>query len=138
MRRYVRRLFARDADHVLRKSDLVVGLAMLQAAQKHKTNVRPRLSPVEFAARFAIEKALQQRRYCNAFALWRTCRSRICRRRGACQGDANACLQRAIATVPRSVQGRARRDILEATPRNIGAPERLARQSMPIDLCEGN
>ena len=131
MKRYVKRLLARDADHVLRRSDLAVGLAMLQAAKRPKS----RLSPVEFAARFTVEKALQQRRYCNAFALWRTCRQKICVRKSACQGDPNACLQRGVATVPRHVQVRVLRDILEATPANIGAPERAARQLMPFDLC---
>jgi hypothetical protein len=131
MKRYVKRLLARDATHVLQRSALAVGLAMLQAAKKPK----PRLSAVEFAARYAVEKALQQRRYCNAFALWRTCRHKKCRRKEACQGDPNACLQRGVVTVPRHVQARVRGDILEATPANIGAPERLARQSMPFDLC---
>jgi hypothetical protein len=56
MKRYVKGLLARDVHHVLRRSDLAVGLAMLQAAKKSK----PRLSAVEFAARFAIEKALLQ------------------------------------------------------------------------------
>jgi hypothetical protein len=128
MKRYVKRVLARDAGHVLRRSDLAVRLAMLQASQAAK-KPKPRLSPVEFAARFAIEKALQQRRYCNAFALWRTCRDKNCRRKGACQGDPNACLQRGVTSVPR--------DILEATPSNIGAPERSARQCVPLDLCKG-
>jgi hypothetical protein len=137
MKRYVKRLLARDAAHVLRRSDLAVGIAMLQAAKKSHAakKPKPRLSPVEFAARFAIEKALQQRRYCNAFALWRTCRHKTCRRKGACLGDPNACLQSGVATVPRDVQAQVRRDILETTPRNIGAPERAARQCMPFDLC---
>jgi hypothetical protein len=47
------------------RSDLAVSLATLKAAPKPK----PKLRPVDYAARFAIEKALQQRRYCNAFAL---------------------------------------------------------------------
>ena len=136
MKRYVKRVLARDAGHVLRRSDLAVGLAMLQASQAAK-KPKPRLSPVEFAARFAVEKALQRRRYCNAFALWRTCRDKNCRRKGACRGDPNACLQRGVTSVPRDVQLRVRRDILEATPSNIGAPERRARQSMPFDLCKG-
>jgi hypothetical protein len=45
-------------------------------------------------------------------------------------------LQRGLATVPRHAQVRVRDDILAATPRNIGAPERAARQCMPSDLCE--
>jgi len=97
---------------------------------------KPRLGPVEFAARFAIEKARQQRRYCNAFALWRTCRDKTCRRKGACRGDPNACLRRGVASVPRDMQTRVRRDILAATPPNVGAPERTARQCMPLDLCK--
>jgi hypothetical protein len=133
MKRHVKRLLARDADHVLRRSDLTVGLAMLKASQAAK-KPKPKLSPIEFAARFAVERALQQRRYCNAFALWRTCRHKRCGRKGACLGDPNSCLQRAIATVPHHVQVRLRDDILKATPQNIGAPERRARQCMPLDF----
>jgi len=48
--------------------------------------------------------------------------------------DAGACLKRALATVPHEVQWRARQEILAATPQNIGAPERAARQCMPSDL----
>jgi hypothetical protein len=133
MKRHIKRLLARDADHVLPRSDLIVGLAMLQASQAAK-KPKPKLNSVEFAARLAIERALQQRRYCNAFALWRTCRDKPCRRKGACLGDPNACLQRAVATVPHHVQVRLRDDILKATPANIGAPERRARQCMPCDF----
>jgi hypothetical protein len=32
------------------------------------------------------------------------------------------------------VQWRVRQDILEATPANIGMPERAARQCMPLDF----
>jgi hypothetical protein len=41
-----------------------------------------------------------------------------------------------LARVPHPEQWRARQDILAATPRNIGAPERAARQCMPRDLYE--
>jgi len=112
--------------------DLAVSLAMLKAGLKRK----PKVSPTEHARRFAVEKALQQRRYCNAFALWRTCRQKSCCRQQSCGGDQNACLKRALDRVPRDVQARTRRDILESTPRNIGAPERAARQCMPRDFYE--
>jgi hypothetical protein len=112
--------------------DLAVSLAMLKAGQMRK----PKLSPVEHARRFAIEKAMQQRRYCEAFALWRTCRQKSCCRQQSCGGDQNACLKRALDRVRRDVQVRARQDILESTPRNIGAPERAARQCMPRDFYE--
>ena len=95
---------------------------------------RRKLSPEDYAARFEAEKALQQRRYCNAFKLWQLCALRACRRRAACGGDAKACLKRALDAVPHAVQWQARHDILEATPLNLGAPERAARQSMPRDL----
>jgi hypothetical protein len=54
----------------------------------------------------------------------------------ACRGDAKACLKAALARVPHNVRWRARQDVLDATPRNIGAPERAARQCMPADLRE--
>ncbi len=137
MKRRVDRVMDRNCDHVVDRNDLAVSLARLQAAPKGKpNNGKPKLSPAEYAERFAIEKALQQRRYCNAFALWQTCRDKNCRRHGACCGDANACLKRSLGGVPHDVQYRVRQAILDATPFNIGAPERKARQCMPCDLYE--
>ena len=101
--------------------------AMLKAGLKSK----PKLSATEYARRLAVEKALQQRRYCDAFALWRICSLKACRRQGRCCGDAAQCLRRALDRVPHQEQWRARQDILASTPRNIGAPERAARQCMP-------
>jgi hypothetical protein len=95
-----------------------------------------KLTGPEFAARFKAEKALQQRRYCEAFALWRTCGRPRCRREQACCGDPGLCLRRALDVVPRRMQWQTRQDILERTPRNIGAPERTARQCMPRDFYE--
>jgi hypothetical protein len=106
--------------------------AMLKAGMKPK----PKLNPVEYAQRLVVEKALQQRRYCDAFALWQTCPSKACRRQRHCGGDAAGCLRRALDRVPHQVQWRARQDILAATQRNIGAPERAARQCMPRDLYD--
>jgi hypothetical protein len=106
--------------------------AMLNAGMKPK----PKLEPVEYARRLAVEKALQQRRYCDAFALWRTCPRTACRRQHRCGGEAAGCLRRALDRVPHPEQWQARQDILEATPRNIGAPERAARQCMPRDLYD--
>ncbi len=115
-----------------RHTDLTVSLAIAKAAPKRK----PKLSPVEFAKRFAHEQILQQQRYCDAFALWRSCGRSECRRHQACAGDRNACLRRALPRLPHPVQWRARQDILAATPANIGAPERKARQCMPGDFYE--
>jgi hypothetical protein len=106
--------------------------AMLKAGMKPK----PKLSAVEYARRLAVEKALQQRRYCDAFALWRTCPLTACRRQRRCGGEAAGCLRRALDRMPYPKQWQARQDILEPTPRNIGAPERAARQCMPRDLYE--
>jgi len=99
-----------------------------------KTSRKPKLKPEDYAKRFAAEKRLQQRRYCDAFKMWRACPLRACRRHAGCVGDANYCLKRAIKRVPRMVHWRVRQDILEATPANIGAPERAARQCMPLDF----
>jgi hypothetical protein len=106
--------------------------AMLKAGMKQK----PKLSAIEYARRLAVEKALQQRRYCDAFALWRTCPLKACHRQRGCGGEAAGCLRRALDRVPHPQQWRARQDILASTPRNIGAPERAARQCMPRDLYE--
>jgi hypothetical protein len=108
--------------------------AVLSAMVRAGLRSTPKLDAIEYARRFAIEQALQLRRYCHAFALWRVCARKDCRRRRACCGDAKACLRRALGRVPRSEQTRARQDILDAMPRNIGAPERAARQCMPLDL----
>ncbi len=91
---------------------------------------------LKYATRFGAEKARQQRRYCDAFGLWRSCHFGPCLRSRRCRGDADACLAKAIARdrVPHREQSRARQTILNATPRNIGAPERAARQCMPIDF----
>ncbi len=97
---------------------------------------KPKLTAAQFAARFKAEKVLQQRRYCNAFAFWRDCPHRACRRHQTCSGDAKVCLRRAFGRVPHPVQWRARQDILDATPRNFGAPELKARQYMPLDFYE--
>ncbi len=112
--------------------NLAVLSAMLNAGMKPK----PKLKPIAYAQRVAVEKALQQRRYCDAFALWRTCPNKACRRQRHCNGDAAGCLRRALDRVPHPQQWQARQDILAATPRNIGAPERAARQCMPRDLYE--
>jgi hypothetical protein len=116
----------------MKDADFRVLSAMLKAGLKRK----PKLDPVEHARRLAIEKELQQRRYCNAFALWRTCRRKAGRRQHRCGGDANLCLRRALDRVPYQMQSEARAQILKATPHNIAAPEREARQSMPRDLYE--
>jgi hypothetical protein len=79
-------------------------------------------------SRAPAQAELQARRYCNAFALWWRCRQRNCRRHRACLGDAHACLKRALVHVPASLQAQVRQKILDATPHNIGAPEREARQ----------
>ena len=110
--------------------------AVLSAMMKAGLKPEPKLSAVEYARRVAVEKALQQRRYCDAFALWRTCPRKACGRQHRCGGEAAGCLRRALDRVPHALQWQTRQDILAATPRNIGAPERAARQCMPQDLCE--
>jgi hypothetical protein len=94
---------------------------------------------LKYSARFEAEKTLQQHRYCDAFELWRSCHFKRCLHNRRCCGDVNACLAKAVALdrIPHRVQWRARQDILEATPSNIGAPERAARQCMPLDFYLG-
>jgi hypothetical protein len=105
---------------------------MLKAGLKHKR----KLKPVEYARRLATELSAQRRRYCNAFGLWRSCKSKSCRRLRACGGDPARCLARGIHSVPREQQLRAHDVILAATPHNTNAPKRDARQRMPLDCYE--
>ena len=114
------------------RTDFTVLTAMLKAGLKHK----PKLSPVAYAKRLATVLTAQRRRYCNAFGFWRVCRRKSCKRLRACSGDPTACLARGISGVQREQQAEARAAILAATPRNIGAPEREARQSMPMECYE--
>jgi hypothetical protein len=95
---------------------------------------KPRLTREDYAARFKAERARQQQRYCDAFGLWRRCANRRCRRESGCRGDAYACLKSVLAAVPHHTQWQARQDMLEGMPQNIGAPERAARQCMPLDF----
>ena len=111
-------------------ADFRVLSAMLKAGLKRKA----KLTPVAHARRVALESELQARRYCEAFALWRRCGRKSCRRRRVCNGDVHACLKRALAGLPQPAQAEARQAILAAMPHNIPAPEREARQRMPWDL----
>jgi hypothetical protein len=106
--------------------------AMLRAGLKR----RAKASPLQHARRLASETELQQRRYCDAFTLWKTCPHKACRRLRGCRGDAHTCLKRALGGVPPAEQSQARTNILKAMPHNIGAPEREARQRLPRDCYE--
>ena len=94
-----------------------------------------KLTAAQFIARYRAEKSLQRGHYCEVFALWRRCANHRCRRERACVDDHGACLKRALAAMPHAAQWQARHELLAATPKNIGAPERAARQCMPLDLC---
>jgi hypothetical protein len=130
MKRRFDRVMTHDIDRVIGRGSFAVALATLHARPRRQAKL-PRL---DAAARSAIEKDLQQRRFCNAFALWRTCRKKLCRRQGKCCGDAAACLKIGLAGVPHDLQWRVRQAIIDRTPHNIGAPERRVRHCMPADL----
>ena len=83
-------------------SDFRVFSAMVKAGLKRKT----KLDPVTHARRVAVESELQARRYNDAFALWRRCPRKICRRQRGCAGDPHACLKRAVGGLPHPVQAR--------------------------------
>ena len=90
----------------------------------------------EFRTRFEAEKTRLARRYCTLFGFWGNCRVKQCRRQRACAGDAMACLESCIARVPRDSQFAARQLLLQATPRNLAAPERAARELMPNTFAD--
>ena len=114
----VRRIAARRKDRALTEKP------------NRKRTLDDYLTREEFRTRFEAEKTNVQRHYCNLFGFWRSCRFKPCRRAHACKCDANACLKLSVAGVTRERQFEARRQLLEATPRNLGAPERAAREIM--------
>ncbi len=105
--------------------------AMLQLGFKSN---RPKLSEAEFARRYGREAVAQQRRYCNAFELWRTCSKGRCRRARRCLGYVPDCLRRAFRMVHPRRHEEVRRELMHNVPRNISAPERKARQNLPEDF----
>jgi len=92
---------------------------------------KQKLTQEDYVARFNAEKAVMQRKYCDIFKFWRSCPLKSCRRAQACTGDQNACLKEGEQSIPRELQWQARQQILAATPANVGAPERLAREFLP-------
>ncbi len=117
----------------MKNAEFRVLAAMVQAKPKRKR----KQSAVAYAQRFARETERQQERFCRALGLWQTCRHKACRRHRTCRDDPKACLGRALDRVPHRLQWQARDTILKATPHNIGAPERAARERMPRELYEG-
>lgn len=94
------------------------------------------LTQEEFRARFEAEKLEVQRRYCTLFGFWRGCRLRLCRRKRACAGDQHECLKRSVGQIPRGEQFAARQKLVQASPRNLPAPEYIARQLMPNSFAD--
>ena len=105
--------------------------AMLHSGFK---SARSKPTEAEFARRYGRAAAAQQRRYCDAFQLWRTCRKKRCIRAHRCLGYVTDCLKRALRDVPPRRHGQVRNALMQNVPRNISAPERKARQSLPEDF----
>ena len=96
----------------------------------------PTMSAEEFTARVDAERADLLRHYCDVFKFWRDCPSSRCRKARRCSGDANLCLKRRGAEIPRHQQWQARQQVLRSTPANAGEPERAVRELMPYDLID--
>jgi hypothetical protein len=122
----------KDADRI--NENAAVYGAMLKAGFAKK---KPKLSEAEFARRYGREAAAQQRRYCNAFALWRTCPRKRCGRARRCLGYVTDCLKRAFRDVHPRLHGQVQRQLMQGVPRNINAAERKARQNLPEDFYAG-
>ena len=119
----------KDIDRI--NDNAAVYAAMLQSGF---TSNRPKLSPADFAKAYGRAAVAQQRRYCDAFALWRSCRKKRCGRARRCLGHVPDCLKRAFAAVHPRTHVQVRQELLAGVPRNISAAERKARQSLPEDF----
>ena len=113
-------------------------LAMSEARTPHTPNER-KPSQANSQARNS-PSATRRRRVCCGSAiaavceLWRRCDKPSLPPSARLQGRCVACLKRALPAVPHAAQWQTRQEILAATPKNIGAPERAARQCMPLDF----
>lgn len=104
----------KDIDRI--NDNAAVYAAMLRAGF---TSNRPKLSPADFAKAYGREAVAQQRRYCDAFALWRTCPKRRCGRARRCLGYVADCLKRAFRAVPPRLHVQVQQKLLAGVPRNI-------------------
>jgi hypothetical protein len=105
--------------------------------QMHQKASTPRIPWQQFVARFEAEKTRLLKCYCERFELWRHCPVARCRRHRTCSNELPFCTAWALVKLPRQALWQAR-DILHATPTNIGAPERAARQLSLYDLSLAN
>jgi uncharacterized protein len=105
---------------------------------KHQKASTPRIPWQQFVARFEAEKIRQLQRYCERFELWRHCPVARCRRHRTCSNELPFCTAWAILKLPAQALRQAAQDILDATPPNIGAPERAARRLAPYDLSSAD
>jgi hypothetical protein len=93
------------------------------------------MSAREYETRYRAEVKALRRHYCSLFGFWAWCGHKPCRKARVCAGDALACLKRNGLELSNTEQFNARQKVLEAMPCNIGAPERAARQTMPLGLA---
>ena len=119
----------KDEDRI--NENFAVYAAMLQAGFKKR---KPKLTEAEFAQAYGRAAAAQQRRYCDAFELWRGCKKKRCRRARRCLGYVCDCLKRAFAAVHPRSHVQVQQQLLRGVPRNISAPERKARQNLPEEF----
>jgi hypothetical protein len=101
-----------------------------------RQSAKQELTSEQHAARFDAEAAALARHYCDVFKFWRACPFKRCRKLRRCDGDQTACLKRRVSEIPRPAQWRARQEVLRATPADVGAPERSAREFLPNALAD--
>ena len=100
-----------------------------------KTTKRAKLAKeIDYLGRRFDEEKRVLRHYCTAFAFWRFCRLKPCRRARACRGEPKTCLWRSLERVPKREQYEAREELIAATPRHFGAVERKVRKTMPYNF----
>lgn len=110
----------------------------MRTRAKRSAELEEFLTREEFRGRFEAEKRALQRHYCTLFEFWRACRFKPCVREQACAGDARACLKQSIGRIPRKRQFAARQQLLQSTPKNLGAPEFAARGLMPNAFADND
>jgi hypothetical protein len=99
----------------------------------------------EFTKRRSVEQGLQLadaahvavwRLYCDAFAFWRACRKKPCKRHRRCAGEPAACLMRGLPSVPDARREAAAREVIAGGPRRVPPASHmewhLRREPLPL------
>jgi len=78
-----------------------------------------RYTPAQQQALYDAALAATRRLYCDVLGLWRSCKSKACRRHRRCCGEPKACLRRVYSGLPKHQRDALRAQVIAGGPRRI-------------------